>query len=165
MNRSPICLVSRFCPEEMRPTALGLENYVLVRDIGAGFKSNVHMARHTRSGTIVAFKRYLRNDLDSFEFRQIEREVEVHAGLSHENILHLYAAFEDAEGITLVLEFCAEGDLFALKRRWGGCLSEAQAVTIVVQPLVSVLAFLHEEGILHRDLKASGRPRDPELLA
>ena len=34
---------------------------------------------------------------------QIEREIKLHARLQHENIISLYAAFQDSEGLCLIL--------------------------------------------------------------
>ena len=57
---------------------------------------------------------------------QVRREVLVHSSLAHENILPLYAAFEDDASVFLVLEFCAKGDLYGYLRSKGRALSEAQ---------------------------------------
>lgn len=41
---------------------------------------------------------------------QVSREIEIHASLLHPNIVRLYAAFEDADGIYLVQEYAARGE-------------------------------------------------------
>lgn len=64
-------------------------------------------------------------------------------------------AQQDEEAIYLVLEHCSQGDLYSLKSRWGGRLDERSAVSLVIHPMLSVLSFLHGEGIVHRDIKAS----------
>ena len=45
----------------------------------------------------------------------MSREIEIHASLLHPNIVRLYAAFEDADGIYLVQEFAARGELLLCK--------------------------------------------------
>lgn len=45
--------------------------------------------------------------------RQVSREIEIHASLLHPNIVRLFAAFEDADGIYLVQEYAARGELLA----------------------------------------------------
>lgn len=42
--------------------------------------------------------------------RQVSREIEIHASMLHPNIVRLFAAFEDADGIYLVQEYAARGE-------------------------------------------------------
>ena len=102
----------------------------------------------------VAFKQYLKARIDEVEYSQICREIAVHSGLSHRNVLDLFAAFEDDEAVYLVLEHCPVGDLFAFKRRAGGRLDERRCIDTVIHPMLTVLHFLHNNGIVHRDIKA-----------
>ena len=45
---------------------------------------------------------------------QVEREIQIHAQLDHENVIKLFAAFEDAENVYLAQEFAA-GQRLALQ--------------------------------------------------
>ncbi len=38
---------------------------------------------------------------------QVEREIQIHSQLDHENVIKLFAAFEDAENVYLAQEFAA----------------------------------------------------------
>jgi len=38
---------------------------------------------------------------------QVEREIQIHSQLHHENVIKLFAAFEDAENVYLAQEFAA----------------------------------------------------------
>ena len=38
-------------------------------------------------------------------FSQVEREIRIHSRLSHENIIQLYAAFEDDSNVYMVQEY------------------------------------------------------------
>jgi hypothetical protein len=48
---------------------------------------------------------------------QIYREVKLHSSLQHENIIMLYAAFQQGEQVVLVQEYADAGDLFLLLHR------------------------------------------------
>jgi len=48
--------------------------------------------------------------------RQVEREVVIHCQLFHQNIVALYAAFEDADHVYLAQEYAAGGGCRALPR-------------------------------------------------
>ena len=84
---------------------------------------------------------------------QILREVGLHARLSHENVVALYAAFQEGDVVVLVQEYADGGDLFGLLQRYGGRLSERVAVALVLEPFLRVLSYLHARGIAHRDIK------------
>ena len=43
---------------------------------------------------------------------QIEREINIHIGVAHENIIQLFAAFEDEKNIYMIQELATGGDLF-----------------------------------------------------
>jgi hypothetical protein len=51
---------------------------------------------------------------------QVSREIEIHASLLHPNVVRLYAAFEDADGIYLVQEYASRGE-WALERGRSAC--------------------------------------------
>lgn len=38
---------------------------------------------------------------------QINREIELHRGLSHKHIVHFYHHFEDKDNIYILLEYCS----------------------------------------------------------
>lgn len=84
--------------------------------------------------------------------RQIEREIRIHTSLDHENIIKLYAAFEDRKVVCLVLENAEGGDLFE-RLRTGGQLTEVQALQGIIEPLLRALSHLHEHSLVHRDVK------------
>lgn len=49
---------------------------------------------------------------------QIYREVKLHSSLQHENIITLFAAFQQGDQVVLVQEYADAGDLFLLLHRW-----------------------------------------------
>ena len=102
------------------------------------------------------------------------REVRLHARLQHRNILALYAAFEDNEGINLVLvrsvcslplalhapcmqpmmshmlslavqEFAAGRSLYHVLGQAGGYLPEERVAARIMPALVSAVAHMHAQ--------------------
>lgn len=73
----------------------------------------------------------------------MEREVRLHINLHHENIIHLFAAFEDEKHVYMVQEFAVCGDLFEDLKKGGGQLKEKYAVRDVIVPFLSALSYLH----------------------
>merc|ERR1719491_2521601 len=90
------------------------------------------------------------------ELKKLRREVEILQKLPpHKNIVQMVDVFEETDWFLIVLEFVNGGDLFnALVARPGmkPRLMEREASHVFWQ-LVEGLAFLHAQGILHRDLK------------
>ncbi|MEQ2236440.1 Serine/threonine-protein kinase plk2 [Ilyodon furcidens] len=82
---------------------------------------------------------------------KIDREIELHRVLHHKNVVHFYHHFEDKENIYILLEYCSRKSLaHILKAR--KVLTEPE-VRYYLRQIVSGLKYLHEQEILHRDLK------------
>jgi serine/threonine protein kinase len=86
-------------------------------------------------------------------------EIQLHLSVHHPNIVELIDVFDDAGVVSLVMEYCQGGDLLEIilsRKASSSCgssgLPEAAAAT-AVQHLLSALSFLHEKGIVHRDVK------------
>uniref|UniRef100_A0A671MPF3 Serine/threonine-protein kinase PLK n=1 Tax=Sinocyclocheilus anshuiensis TaxID=1608454 RepID=A0A671MPF3_9TELE len=82
---------------------------------------------------------------------KIDREIELHRALHHKHIVHFYHHFEDKDNIYILLEYCSRRSLaHILKAR--KVLTEPE-VRYYLRQIVSGLKYLHEQEILHRDLK------------
>ncbi|XP_077376622.1 serine/threonine-protein kinase PLK2b [Festucalex cinctus] len=82
---------------------------------------------------------------------KIDREIDLHRILHHKHIVHFYHHFEDKDNIYILLEYCSRKSLaHILKAR--KVLTEPE-VRYYLRQIVSGLKYLHEQEILHRDLK------------
>lgn len=80
-------------------------------------------------------------------------ELECHRRLKHHpNIVNLIHSFETSAHIFLVLEYCANGDLYEAIRLDRGPL-ETEHVRDFMLQLVSAVEFMHANGLYHRDIK------------
>ena len=81
---------------------------------------------------------------------QVAKEIQLHSGALHPSILALYAAFEDTEGIHLVQELAARGDLYQHLGTLGGHLPERLVGRIVIEPLLQAIVYLHNKvSVVH----------------
>lgn len=91
---------------------------------------------------------------------RVANEVRLHWGLRHPAVVELLEFFEDERFVYLVLELCGGGDLYRRLRGVSsssgssGPLDEREASGYMGQ-LLAGLQYLHESGIMHRDLKLS----------
>ncbi|CAN0373483.1 unnamed protein product, partial [Ectocarpus fasciculatus] len=99
---------------------------------------------------------------------RVANEVRLHWGLRHPAVVELLEFFEDERFVYLVLELCGGGDLYRRLRgssssssssskdcsSSSGPLDEREAAGYMGQ-LLAGLQYLHESGIMHRDLKLS----------
>ncbi|KXZ43316.1 hypothetical protein GPECTOR_94g638 [Gonium pectorale] len=146
-------VVSPNLPPRMQRSQWRLSDYTLGDKLYTGYASTVYKAVCRASGEVVVLKIYhLMSVCDLYKY-QIYREVRVHSNLSHENIVHLYAAFQEGDKVILVQEYADGADLFTLLHKYGGRLSERLAVQLVLEPFLRVLQYLHSRAIIHRDIK------------
>ncbi|KAG2452835.1 hypothetical protein HYH02_002181 [Chlamydomonas schloesseri] len=143
----------RNLPAGMRRAHWCLEDYNVTRRLFKGSRTAVYKATCKHSGVAVALKVYFLAKTPNNTLHQIVREIQIHASLSHHNVLPLYAAFQDPKRLVLVLEHAARGDLYNLHANVDRQLNEDQARQAVLEPLLDALGYLHSKGVCHRDIK------------
>ena len=113
----------------------------------------------------VVIKYYKKDKLTPLNKYQVEREIDIHLGLHHQNIIMLYAAFEDESNVYMVLEK-AHTDLFQRNEfalSSSRKLLEQKTAVNVIAPFLTVLNYLHDKGIIHRDIKVSPYQISPSV--
>ncbi|KAA0724091.1 Cyclin-dependent kinase 10 [Triplophysa tibetana] len=123
--------------------------------IGEGTYGIVYRARDTRTNGIVALKKVrMDKEKDGIPISSL-REINLLIRLRHPNIVELKEVVVGShlESLFLVMSYC-EQDLASLLENMQSPFSEAQVKCIVLQ-LLKGLEYLHQNFILHRDLKVS----------
>lgn len=116
----------------------------------------VYRAWDTRLNTPVALKEMIpQPELDQetlsqlrYQFRQ---EAQILARLSHPHLVDVTDFFEEGGNVYLVMKF-VEGESLAERIEREGALPEDQVLTWAHQ-LLDALAYCHDQGIIHRDVK------------
>ena len=78
---------------------------------------------------------------------ELRNEIAILKNLDHPNIVRAIETFEFRGKISIVMELCSGGDLYARDP-----YSEAEAARIV-SSILSAIAYMHSRKIVHRDLK------------
>jgi serine/threonine-protein kinase len=154
-------IVSGFCPgcllntvfETERDLAPGsrIEDYELLSEVARGGMGIVYRARQRAPSRTVALKMILPAHLNSLgAIDRFRAEAEAAASLEHDGILPIYAVGE-ADGAPFYSMKFAEGG--TLSARIDNYRDKPHQAAALVAKLARAVAFAHEHGILHRDLK------------
>ncbi len=132
------------------------ERYRIVALMGKGGMGAVYRAWDTRLNVHVAVKEMLpQPGLDSTTLaalhQQFHEEARVVARLKHPSLVSVTDFFEQDDNAYLVMTF-VEGENLAARIQQVGALPEAEVVSLAAQ-LLDALAYCHDQGIIHRDIK------------
>lgn len=126
--------------------------YVIRRKIGEGGTGAVYEAE-APDGMPVAVKVLLsRVAVDEGVRAMFNREIASLAELQHPRIVRLIDTGANGSSFFFVMELCPQGSIASLVGRSGQPLSPARAVSWLCDALEG-LAYAHERGIIHRDVK------------
>lgn len=135
------------------PEKAKFPGYEVGEMLGEGGMGSVYLARREKDGAKVAIKVMLSKvAVDDDARAGFKREIDVTQSLRHPNIVDLYEHGSAGAGFYFVMEYCPGGSVDSLMEQKGGNLTVDEARPIILQALEG-LAFAHEKGFVHRDLK------------
>ena len=156
--------LNRWQAEQLRRghTKFTLGPYRILDAIGHGGMGYVFKGEHSLLGRVEAIKVLPRSQMSPASLAAFCREIRAQAQLDHPN--HVRLSFADAAGDTyyLVTEYVPGADLRRLIRHHGP-LTAVQAAAIVSQA-ADALAYAHQRGLIHRDVKPGNLLVTPEGL-
>ncbi|GFN96706.1 serine/threonine-protein kinase nim1 [Plakobranchus ocellatus] len=141
-------------PRIMKEITLGrrIAFYRIRGEIGTGNFSQVKLGIHVLTKEKVAIKILDKTKLDQKTQRLLSREITSMERLHHPNVIRLYEVVETLAKLHIIMEYAGGGELFT-KISNEGRLPEDEAKCLFAQ-LVAAVDHIHENNIIHRDLKA-----------
>jgi serine/threonine protein kinase len=130
---------------------LTLGQYKILDAIGQGGMGRVFKAEHVMMGREVAIKVLPREKSTPETEAAFRREIRMLGRLDHANLVRALDAGHDGKVYYLVTELIDGLDLRKQVRRYG-VLDEVAAASVIVQAARG-LAYAHEQGLVHRDVK------------
>lgn len=139
------------------PDAPLIPGHEAVRELGRGSSASVWLATAKGDGGQVAVKCFTGEAAalsDPQSMAGLQREVRILSRLQHEHLLGLHGVVRLGGGFNglpgLVMDYAAGGSLGRLVSTRTR-LSVGETVTVIT-PLARLLAFLHQEGVVHSDV-------------
>ncbi|KAG5945338.1 hypothetical protein E4U53_006731 [Claviceps sorghi] len=128
--------------------------------IGKGTYGRVYLGMNATTGEFLAVKEVEVNAKaaggDKSKMREmvaaLDQEIDTMQHLDHDNIVQYLGCERKETSISIFLEYISGGSIGSCLRKHGKF--EESVVSSLTRQTLSGLAYLHREGILHRDLKA-----------
>ncbi|XXG83502.1 hypothetical protein AAC387_Pa10g1242 [Persea americana] len=127
--------------------------------IGCGAFGRVYMGMNLDSGELLAVKQVLiapsnaSKEKAQTHIRELEEEVKLLKNLSHPNIVRYLGTAREEETLNILLEFVPGGSISSLLGEFGS-FPEA-VIRMYTKQLLQGLEYLHNNGIMHRDIKGA----------
>uniref|UniRef100_A0A8C1SQ33 non-specific serine/threonine protein kinase n=1 Tax=Cyprinus carpio TaxID=7962 RepID=A0A8C1SQ33_CYPCA len=127
------------------------EIWEIVGELGDGAFGKVYKAQNKQTGILAAAKVIDTKTEEELEDYMVE--IDILASCDHQYIVKLLDAFYYESKLWILIEFCAGGAVDAVMLELERPLTEPQ-IRVVCKHTLEALAYLHENKIIHRDLKA-----------
>ncbi|KAI3384445.1 hypothetical protein SNEBB_001280 [Seison nebaliae] len=138
-------------PDVIEDRIEGLQ-YEKMNFLGRGGFAKCFEFKNLTDGKIVAGKVVSKAHLEKqTQHDKILQEIEIHKCLNHDHIVKFYSCFEDRANLYLILELCSKRSLMEMHKRRRK-ITEYETRYFLLQ-LISGIQYLHNERIIHRDLK------------
>ncbi|SMN22920.1 similar to Saccharomyces cerevisiae YAR019C CDC15 Protein kinase of the Mitotic Exit Network that is localized to the spindle pole bodies at late anaphase [Maudiozyma saulgeensis] len=138
---------------EALPSSSPSVQYQLKQVVGKGSYGVVYRAVNKKSKQTVAIKE-INYDNDE-ELSEIMIEIDLLKNLNHINIVKYHGFIQKSSNLYIILEYASHGSLKNLFAKRPTKRLEENETTIYIKQTLHGLAYLHEQGVIHRDIKAA----------
>ena len=136
-----------------------MSDFEILKQLGKGAFGSVYLVKRKADNNIYALKSVIMDKLKKKEQENSLNEVRILASIRHPNIIGYKEAFwdENSQSINIVMEYANEGDLqhkIEQYKKENRFFEENIIWSYSIQ-MVEGLKALHDEKIMHRDLKSA----------
>ena len=133
-----------------------LSDFLLLEELGRGAHGVVHRVKSKIDKAVYVIKEIRLADLKPKRRKNVAQEVLLLRRLQHPNIIQYYTSFVENHALHIVMEFADGGDLYKelRRRRHEDRPMSEKKVWHYFSQCSSALLYLHNENIIHRDIKS-----------
>ncbi|XP_059445336.1 MAP3K epsilon protein kinase 1-like isoform X2 [Corylus avellana] len=129
--------------------------YMLGDEIGKGAYGRVYKGLDLDNGDFVAIKQVSLENIAQEDLNIIMQEIDLLKNLNHKNIVKYLGSLKTKTHLHIILEYVENGSLAnIIKPNKFGPFPESLVAVYIAQVLEG-LVYLHEQGVIHRDIKGA----------
>ncbi|CAN6250502.1 unnamed protein product [Urochloa humidicola] len=129
--------------------------YMLGDEIGKGAYGRVYKGLDLENGDFVAIKQVSLENIPQEDLNIIMQEIDLLKNLNHKNIVKYLGSLKTKSHLHIILEYVENGSLAnIIKPNKFGPFPESLVAVYIAQVLEG-LVYLHEQGVIHRDIKGA----------
>ncbi|XP_078431000.1 MAP3K epsilon protein kinase 1-like [Wolffia australiana] len=129
--------------------------YMLGDEIGKGAYGRVYKGLDLENGDFVAIKQVSLENIPQEDLNIITQEIDLLKNLNHKNIVKYLGSSKTKTHLHIILEYVENGSLATIiKPNKFGPFPES-LVAVYISQVLEGLVYLHEQGVIHRDIKGA----------
>jgi len=120
--------------------------------IGTGAYGQVYLGLNTDNGEMIAVKEIPLHGKQEKQYLEIRNEVDLMRKLRHPHIVALYAVEQRPNFLNIIMEYVPGRSLDYFYETFGPL--DEQTIRLYTLQMCQALRFIHNENVVHRDIKA-----------
>ncbi|KAG2444433.1 hypothetical protein HXX76_001186 [Chlamydomonas incerta] len=131
------------------------DRFLIGEELGRGAYGQVYKGIDYQTGDTVAIKQISLTGIASDSLQSVMGEIDLLKTLNHKNIVKYIGSFKTRTHLYIILEFMENGSLASIiKPNKFGTFPES-LVSVYIAQVLAGLQYLHEQGVVHRDIKGA----------
>ena len=131
------------------------DRFLIGEELGRGAYGQVFKGIDAQTGDVVAIKQISLSGVSQENRVGVIGEIDLLKTLNHKNIVKYIGSFKTRTHLYIILEYMENGSLSSvIKPNRFGVFPES-LVAIYIAQVLQGLAYLHDQGVVHRDIKGA----------